>query len=111
MTRDRLHQDIARLRGEIETLAPDDAARHRITALLDEIEGEVGTRVPDDAARPRVTASPDEVEGEVAAPAPWTAESSLADPIRAAIDQFEVSHPRATAILNDIMVTLGNLGI
>ena len=28
-----------------------------------------------------------------------------------AISRFEVEHPRATGILNHIMVTLGNMGI
>lgn len=31
--------------------------------------------------------------------------------IKEAIEQFETEHPRATAILNDIMVTLSNMGI
>ncbi len=35
----------------------------------------------------------------------------LADAVKDAIRHFEVEHPRATAVLNDIMVTLGNMGI
>jgi predicted RNase H-like nuclease (RuvC/YqgF family) len=35
----------------------------------------------------------------------------LIDPLNDAIDHFEVSHPELTAIMNRIMVTLGNLGI
>lgn len=31
--------------------------------------------------------------------------------VREAIRYFEVEHPRATAVLNDIMVTLSNMGI
>ena len=31
--------------------------------------------------------------------------------IKTAIENFETEHPRATAILNDIMVTLSNIGI
>ena len=31
--------------------------------------------------------------------------------VRSAVEQFETEHPRATAILNDIMVTLSNMGI
>jgi uncharacterized coiled-coil DUF342 family protein len=33
------------------------------------------------------------------------------DAVREAIRHFEVEHPRATAVLNDIMVTLSNMGI
>lgn len=36
---------------------------------------------------------------------------SLIDSIKATIEKFETDHPRATAILNDIMVTLSNMGI
>ena len=31
--------------------------------------------------------------------------------LRDAVSHFETEHPRATAILNDIMVTLSNMGI
>ncbi|MGH8544177.1 MAG: DUF4404 family protein, partial [Gammaproteobacteria bacterium] len=31
--------------------------------------------------------------------------------VQGAIRHFEVEHPRATAILNDIMVALSNIGI
>ena len=31
--------------------------------------------------------------------------------LRTAVEHFETEHPRATAILNDIMVTLSNMGI
>ena len=31
--------------------------------------------------------------------------------IKTSIDRFETEHPRATAILNEIMVTLSNIGI
>jgi hypothetical protein len=35
----------------------------------------------------------------------------LIDHINDGVDYFEVSHPELTAIMNRIMVTLGNLGI
>jgi hypothetical protein len=35
----------------------------------------------------------------------------LVEDIKDAITEFEVEHPRMTGILNDIMVTLSNLGI
>jgi Domain of unknown function (DUF4404) len=37
--------------------------------------------------------------------------SDATDAVREAIRHFEVEHPRATAVLNDIMVTLSNMGI
>ncbi|NIT59402.1 MAG: DUF4404 family protein, partial [Aliifodinibius sp.] len=33
------------------------------------------------------------------------------DELKEAINRFETEHPRTTAILNDIMVTLSNMGI
>lgn len=38
-------------------------------------------------------------------------DNSLAENIKDSIARFETEHPRATAILNDIMVTLSNMGI
>jgi hypothetical protein len=35
----------------------------------------------------------------------------LRERLEAHIREFEVEHPRLTAILNDVMVSLGNLGI
>ena len=37
--------------------------------------------------------------------------SSLSHKITSAIEEFEVEHPRITGILNELMVTLGGLGI
>ena len=37
--------------------------------------------------------------------------SELQDSLGSAIARLEASHPRLTAVLNDIMVTLGNMGI
>ncbi len=36
---------------------------------------------------------------------------SLLNNIKSSIERFETEHPRATAIMNDIMVTLSNIGI
>ena len=36
---------------------------------------------------------------------------SVIDSIKTTIEKFETDHPRTTAILNDIMVTLSNMGI
>lgn len=36
---------------------------------------------------------------------------TLSDQVREQVGRFEVEHPRITGILNDILVTLSNLGI
>ena len=38
-------------------------------------------------------------------------DESAIESIKSSIERFETEHPRATAILNDIMVTLSNMGI
>jgi hypothetical protein len=37
--------------------------------------------------------------------------SDLQESLNSAIVRLEAAHPRLTAVLNDIMVTLGNMGI
>ena len=37
--------------------------------------------------------------------------SDLQESLNSAIVRLETAHPRLTAVLNDIMVTLGNMGI
>jgi hypothetical protein len=37
--------------------------------------------------------------------------SNLQESLNSAIARLEAAHPRLTAVLNDIMVTLGNMGI
>lgn len=88
MNEKNLHEELDRLRSEIDEVAKHDtAAKERMTELVNEVEkgmDESSDREIDD---------------------------NLRESIREAITQFETDHPRATAILNDIMVTLSNMGI
>lgn len=84
----RLRQSLNELRSELERLEAEEAqVRERLDALISGVE----TRLekPDDSAHHK----------------------SLVQDIRETISEFEVTNPRATAILNEIMVTLGNMGI
>ena len=82
MSRDELHAQLGQLRQELDKLATDDSvARTRLDALINDIEADIDTP------------------------------ERLVDNIQQAIEHFEVEHPRATAILNDVMVTLSNMGI
>jgi hypothetical protein len=88
MTGDKLRSDLERLRAELSGLARDDTAvRDKLDALINDIERRI--HEPDDAS----------------------AHHGLIAGLRDAIRHFEAEHPRATAILNDIMVTLSNMGI
>lgn len=87
MTEGRLREDLERLRAELNLSARDDAdARRKLNELIDDIESRVDERDAGDGG-------------------------DLVSRIRQAIRHFETEHPRATAILNDILVTLGNMGI
>jgi chromosome segregation ATPase len=82
---DKLHEKITSLKQEVEQLSVDNnTAKQHIDELIKEIES------LDDAAEER---------------------NFIIDKIKSSIDRFEAEHPRATAILNDIMVTLSNMGI
>jgi len=88
MTGEKLRDDLERLRVELAALARHDpAARDKLNLLISDIERRI--QEPDDAA----------------------AHHGLVANVRSAIRHFETEHPRATAILNDIMVTLSNMGI
>lgn len=79
---------LERLRGELASLAREDTeTRAHLESLIDDIESKLEN--PEDE---------DQDEG-------------LIDRLRDAIETFETTHPRATRILNDIMMTLSNLGI
>jgi len=88
MTNKDLHQQLEELRAEIDRVARNDtAAKDRMNELLGEVEKTI------DAS------SDQEID------------DNLMENLRETISQFETEHPRATAILNDIMVTLSNMGI
>jgi predicted nuclease with TOPRIM domain len=88
MPDEKLRRSLEELRSELERLEAEEAqVRERLSALIAGVE----TRLekPEDSAH----------------------HQSLVQDLRQSISQFEVSNPRATAILNQIMVTLGNMGI
>lgn len=88
MTNKDLQQQLEELRAEIDRVARNDAAaKDRMNELLGEVEKTI------DAS------SEEEID------------DNLMENLRDAVSQFETEHPRATAILNDIMVTLSNMGI
>ncbi len=88
MADETLKQCLEDLRTEIERLeAGDEAARARLNRLVTDIE--------------RRLAAPDDAEHD----------ATLVQNLKQSIEQFEIEHPRATGILNQIIITLSNLGI
>ena len=87
MSDEQLRQSLTELRSELERLEAEEAeVRERLDALIAGIETRLD--LPDDIAH----------------------HHSLVRDLRRSTLQLEVSHPRATAILNRIMATLGNIG-
>jgi hypothetical protein len=82
---DKLHEKISSLKKELDKLSvSDNATKEQINQLIEEIEN------LNDVAKEK---------------------GDVIDNIKSSIENFEAEHPRATAILNDIMVTLSNMGI
>ncbi len=88
MSSEELNQLAERLRLEIDALqTPEPEALARLNALHTELE----TRL----AHPRED----------------NQDADFIESMRESIERFEVSHPRATGILAQILQTLGNMGI
>ena len=83
---DKINEKISSLKKELEQIPIDDAStREHINNLISEIENSNTSSSEDN--------------------------DFIINKIKSSIDRFETDHPRATAILNDIMVTLSNIGI
>ena len=87
MPEQQIRDNLDKLRAEIDQVADSDTqAKAKLNTLINEIEASI---------------DPDQE----------SADQNIAEHIKDAVTHFETEHPRATAILNDIMVTLSNMGI
>lgn len=88
MTQQKLQNELQKLRAEIENVdTADEKTRAKLEQLVSDIEAELEKSEEEEAHH------------------------GLIDDLRETINHFEAEHPRTTAILNDIMVTLSNMGI
>jgi seryl-tRNA synthetase len=88
MPKKTLQEELEKLRLEVDKVVREDTeAREKLESLIGDLEKKLDT--PEDEAH----------------------HDNLLKGLKDAINQFEAEHPRATAILNDIMVTLSNMGI
>ncbi|MGH8487789.1 MAG: DUF4404 family protein [Gammaproteobacteria bacterium] len=88
MSETRLREHLERLREQVNDLgARKPESIERLNRLITDIESQLENR------------------GD------QTRHEDLIANVQGAIRHFEVEHPRATAILNDIMVALSNIGI
>ncbi len=87
MSDEQLRQSLTALRAELDRLEAKEAeVRERLDTLIASVETHVDA--PGDTAH----------------------HASLVRDLRQSILDLEVSHPRATAILNQITAALGNIG-
>ena len=83
-----LDQSLSTLRAEIQALdIGDEEARRRLESLVVEIETSVGS------------------------PSGAVADDRLTGGLKAAILNFEVSHPRLAVLMNDVLEKLSAMGI
>lgn len=88
MTQQKLNDAIQELKTQIANLKLDDEqAKQRLQSLVDGVEERL--RSPENASN----------------------HHNLLQEVREGVEHFEVEHPRITAILNDLMMTLSNMGI
>ena len=88
MSENKLRDDIEKLRNEIQTLdTNEDDSKNKLENILQEIESNLETEAQNNEP------------------------SELLVGLKESVGHFEAEHPRATAIINDIMVTLSNMGI
>ena len=81
-------------------------SREQLNDLLDELRTEVRRLDSDQQSRNHLNDLIANIEDEIDQPP-----TSIADNIQGHIQHFETEHPNITAVLNKIMVTLGNMGI
>jgi len=88
MTEENINDALQQLRNEIDKLHLDDRdVKDRLNQLVESIEGSL-------------------VGGE-----PLEPDHDLVEELKDVISQFEVEHPRITGIVNELMMTLSNMGI
>ncbi len=87
MSKENLVKDLEHLRKEIHQVAANNPETYlKLNGLIADLE----RQITDDSGKDN---------------------ASLLDRVKNEITHFETAHPRATAILNDILVTLSNIGI
>ena len=88
MPNNKLHDELEKLRTEVNEITDtNDEAKQKLISLISDLEK------------------------KLSAPNDITHHHNLMQNVKTVISHFETDHPRATAILNDIMVTLSNMGI
>ena len=84
MSEQDLREQLRHLSEELRSLPPGSEKRRRVEALIADIQARLDGGEQDD---------------------------SLTTQLELAVSSFQAEHPRLAGILNNIMVTLGNIGV
>jgi hypothetical protein len=84
----------------------------RLEASLRTLRAEIATlEIGDDDARRRLASLIGELESAVADPARSGERKTLGEQLRSSILRVEAAHPRLAGVLNEVVESLGNMGI
>ncbi|MCB1739096.1 MAG: DUF4404 family protein [Gammaproteobacteria bacterium] len=87
-------------------------SEHELETLMARLREELSRMDEDQGeARQRLEGLLANLEHRLAHPREDNEDSELIETLQAAIERFEIEHPRATGIVNQIMVTLSSMGI
>jgi outer membrane protein TolC len=85
---------------------------HRLEASLRTLRAEIATLdTGDDDARRRLASLVGELESAVADPSRSGERRTLGEQLRASILRVEAAHPRLAGLVNEVVESLGNMGI
>ena len=85
MDEQEIYQQLESLKQELAKSAVGEDAREKMLGLIDRIEEQMHT--------------------------PGGAEDGISEQFETLVTEFEVSHPTLTGIVNNLLVTLGNMGV
>lgn len=84
----------------------------KLNEALQELKAQVAALQVDDAdAKRRLEDLVEGLEKKLESPSDEEHHDTLLENVRDSVEHFEVEHPRITAILNDVMMALSNMGI
>jgi hypothetical protein len=85
MDEQAIYQQLESLKQELAKTSVGDDAREKMLGLIDRIEEQMHT--------------------------PGSADDGISEQFETLVTEFEVSHPTLTGIVNNLLVTLGNMGV
>lgn len=89
-----------------------DMSEHKLHQTLRELKTQIGNMELDDTeARQKLETLVENLERQIDSPGDAERRQTLVESVRDSVEHFEVEHPTLTAILNDLMMTLSNMGI